>query len=87
MARSAEFLAANRAASNAYAIALSLDVFEPHYTPSPADDDGEPAYYTHPCRCSSQFVVTREQLEDGVEVVGCEGCSERCRVEYDVVEE
>lgn len=28
-----------------------------------------------------------EELEEGVEVVGCEGCSERCRVEYEVLEE
>ncbi|KPV71734.1 uncharacterized protein RHOBADRAFT_47438 [Rhodotorula graminis WP1] len=94
-------LAAGRATAHAFAVSLSLDLFDPHYhapaaaaTSSPASrdddddqDDDEPAYYTHPCRCSSQFRITREQLEEGVEVVTCEGCSERCRVEYDVVEE
>ncbi|GAA5856484.1 hypothetical protein JCM9279_005463 [Rhodotorula babjevae] len=92
-------LATGRATAHAFAVSLSLDLFDPHYDPpasaaasSPASRDereveDEPAYYTHPCRCSSQFRVTREQLEEGVEVVTCEGCSERCRVEYDVVEE
>ncbi|GAA5859866.1 hypothetical protein JCM8547_004363 [Rhodosporidiobolus lusitaniae] len=91
----AAYLAATRAARNssAYAVSLSLDIFEPHYPPSspslssPSPPDDEPAYYTHPCRCSSQFRITREELESGVEVVGCEGCSERCRVEYEVVVE
>ncbi|GAA5912812.1 hypothetical protein JCM8208_006434 [Rhodotorula glutinis] len=92
-------LAAGRATAHAFAVSLSLDLFDPHYlAPAAAaashtascdgdEDEDEPAYYTHPCRCSSQFRVTREQLEEGVEVVTCEGCSERCRVEYDVVEE
>jgi hypothetical protein len=30
-------------------------------------------------------VITEGQLERGVEVVQCDGCSERCRVEYEVV--
>ncbi|BGP49164.1 Diphthamide biosynthesis protein 4 [Rhodotorula kratochvilovae] len=94
-ARAAQ-LATTRGAANAFAVSLSLDLFEPHYLPpGPSDahdhvEDGEeddPAYYTHPCRCSSQFKVTREQLEEGVEVITCEGCSERCRVEYEVIEE
>jgi len=94
-------VAAGRATAHAFAVSLSLDLFDPHYDPrasapaaasggasrSESEQEDEPAYYTHPCRCSSQFRVTREQLEEGVEVVTCEGCSERCRVEYDVVEE
>ncbi|GJN91387.1 hypothetical protein Rhopal_004408-T1 [Rhodotorula paludigena] len=90
----AAHLAASRASSNAFAVSLSLDLFEPHYATledqegsEGGEDEDEPAYYTHPCRCSSQFRISREQLENGVEVVTCEGCSERCRVEYDVVEE
>lgn len=47
----------------------------------------EPLYYTHPCRCSSQFTITRADLEEGVEVVGCEGCGEWVRVGYEVVSE
>ncbi|GAA5939003.1 hypothetical protein JCM10213_006001 [Rhodosporidiobolus nylandii] len=90
----AAYLAAQRAppSSNpsAFALSLSLDLFDAHYAPSSQgeeDEEEEPAWYTHPCRCSSQFRITREQLEEGVEVVTCEGCSERCRVEYEVVEE
>ncbi|GAA6002838.1 uncharacterized protein JCM10292_001329 [Rhodotorula paludigena] len=90
----AAHLAASRASVNAFAVSLSLDLFEPHFAPlkeqagsEGGEDEDEPAYYTHPCRCSSQFRISRGQLEDGVEVVTCEGCSERCRVEYDVVEE
>ncbi|BGP25535.1 Diphthamide biosynthesis protein 4 [Rhodotorula toruloides] len=91
-----EYLTASRATSNACAVSLSLDLFDPHYSPPSTTsqsalvvtaDAGEPVYYSHPCRCSSHFLITREQLEEGVEVVGCEGCSERCRVEYEVVEE
>jgi hypothetical protein len=58
-----------------------------------ADDSGaetdacaEPTYYTLPCRCSSRFVITLEDLEEGVDVVGCEGCGEWVRVGYQVVE-
>ncbi|GAA5963132.1 hypothetical protein JCM21900_000219 [Sporobolomyces salmonicolor] len=86
-------LAASRPQAHAYAVSLSLDLFEPHFVsstsafPSGTADDSEPEFYTHTCRCSSQFKITREQLEAGVEVVGCEGCSERCRVEYEVVED
>jgi diphthamide biosynthesis protein 4 len=50
-------------------------------------DEAEPSYYTHPCRCSGEFVITHQDLEDGVEVVGCEGCGEWVRVGYEVIEE
>jgi diphthamide biosynthesis protein 4 len=49
--------------------------------------DDEPIYYTHPCRCSSEFVITYQDLEDGIEVVGCGGCGEWVRVGYEVVDE
>ena len=83
-----------------FAASISLDLFTPHFdqppSPHPArpaqsheqdDDDPEPTYYTHPCRCSGTFVVTTAQLEQGVELVQCDGCTERCKVEYEVVEE
>lgn len=78
-----------RGTSHAFAVSYSLDAFEAHYDAEEATgaDEDDPAYYTHPCRCSSEFRISREQLEDGVEVVTCDGCSERCRVEYEVVEE
>ncbi|GAA5993348.1 hypothetical protein JCM10908_001442 [Rhodotorula pacifica] len=85
------WISRQRAGASAFAVSYSLDAFDAHYADSEKVSDGglvdEPAFYTHPCRCSSQFRITRQQLEDGIEIVTCEGCSERCRVEYDVVEE
>ncbi|WWC97583.1 hypothetical protein V866_004467 [Kwoniella sp. B9012] len=76
---------------------ISLDEFTPHYTCQnnhnqdedevEDEDDQQPEYFTYPCRCSSEFKITLEQLEDNVEVVGCEGCGEWIRVGYEVVEE
>ena len=68
--------------STAFSIDLSL--FSAHFaeeTTGKAEDDGA-LYYTYPCRCSGTYIVTRNQLEDGVEILNCDGCSERCRVEY-----
>lgn len=50
-------------------------------------DAEEPIFYTHPCRCSSDFVITYQDLEDGIEVVGCGGCGEWVRVCYETVDE
>lgn len=50
------------------------------------EDEDEPAYYTHPCRCSGEFVITRQDLEDGIEVIGCGGCGEWVGVGYEVIE-
>jgi hypothetical protein len=50
-------------------------------------DDANGAYYTHPCRCSGTFVITESQLEEGVDIVGCEGCGEWVGVGYEVVED
>ncbi|GAA5989722.1 hypothetical protein JCM11641_002182 [Rhodosporidiobolus odoratus] len=88
MARSAYLsrLKATAPPPQAFALSLSLDAFDPHPPPSP-EEDPDSSYWTHPCRCSSEFKITRQELEDGIEVVGCQGCSERCRVEYEVVEE
>lgn len=66
---------------------LSTEAGYGAYTDIDGDADNEPIYYTHPCRCSSQFVITLEDLEEGVEVVGCEGCGEWVRVGYEVLEE
>jgi hypothetical protein len=83
-----------------FAASISLDLFTPHFgqlppphpqVPSSLDeqdeDDPEPTYYTHPCRCSGTFIITTAQLEQGVELIQCDGCTERCRVEYEVLEE
>ena len=85
------WVVAQRATAQSFAVSHSLDAFEAHYqdyhTSERQELLDEPAYYTHPCRCSSEFRITREQLEAGMEIVTCDGCSERCRVEYEVVEE
>ncbi|TPX64245.1 hypothetical protein CcCBS67573_g08459 [Chytriomyces confervae] len=39
------------------------------------------------CRCSGRYVVSEQDLEDGVEVVSCTTCSLRIRVLYSVVDE
>ncbi|WWC57564.1 uncharacterized protein I303_100096 [Kwoniella dejecticola CBS 10117] len=49
------------------------------------EEEGEAQWYTYPCRCSGQFKITVEQLEQNVEVVGCEWCGEWIRVGYEVV--
>lgn len=46
-----------------------------------------PTHYTHPCRCSGTFKITTDQLERGEELIQCDGCSERCRVEYEVLDD
>ncbi|KDE04461.1 hypothetical protein MVLG_05109 [Microbotryum lychnidis-dioicae p1A1 Lamole] len=79
--------------SFAYAVSIDLSLFTPHYSeanspePKPVFEDSPmPMAYTHPCRCSAEFRIALEQLEQGVQIVQCEGCSERCKVEYFVVE-
>lgn len=71
------------------ALVLDLSDFEPVFSsPSAAEDDeARPMHYEHPCRCSGTFIVREEDLEAGIEVFQCDGCTERCRVEYEVVEE
>ncbi|KAI8375823.1 DNAJ heat shock N-terminal domain-containing protein [Blakeslea trispora] len=39
------------------------------------------------CRCSGDYLVTEDELEEGIDVVGCNNCSLRIRVLYDVVDE
>ena len=51
------------------------------------EEDPEPDYYSHPCRCSSEFIITYQDLLDGVDVVGCGGCGEWVRVGYEAVDE
>lgn len=42
--------------------------------------------YSTPCRCGGRYVMTEEDLEYGADTVGCDNCSLRIRVLYDVVE-
>ncbi|KAL6056077.1 DnaJ subfamily C member 21 [Balamuthia mandrillaris] len=43
------------------------------------EEDGS---YRWPCRCGRAFVITESQLEEGVDVVLCGGCSFAIRVHY-----
>ncbi|KAI5450258.1 hypothetical protein NCC49_003275 [Naganishia albida] len=75
---------------------ISLEEFTFHPSPSSAtrealdDDDDHGAregegYYAHPCRCSGQYRISVRELEEGVDIVGCEGCGEWVGVGYEVV--
>lgn len=72
---------------------ISLEDFDLHYAPAAdlsgeeEEEDIEPTHYTHPCRCGGVFLVRTEDLERGVDVVGCEGCGDWVGVGYDVVED
>ncbi|CAG8483765.1 6301_t:CDS:2 [Ambispora gerdemannii] len=43
--------------------------------------------YTLECRCSSHYIITEEDLENGIDIVACGGCSLRVRVLYDVADD
>ncbi|KAI8979275.1 hypothetical protein BDF20DRAFT_492922 [Mycotypha africana] len=49
--------------------------------------DEEDGSYSFLCRCSGYYFITEEMLEKGVDIVGCNNCSLRIRVLYDVVED
>ncbi|KAL8283704.1 hypothetical protein RQP46_005499 [Phenoliferia psychrophenolica] len=51
-----------------YALSVDLGLFTPQALPG-SDEDDDPDFYSYECRCSGQYVVIREQLEKGVEVV------------------
>lgn len=58
---------------------LSLDDFEYHESAVPET----PAYYTHPCRCSHELLITEDDLESGHDLIDCVGCGERVGVRYE----
>ncbi|CAK9779846.1 DnaJ-domain-containing protein [Cutaneotrichosporon oleaginosum] len=60
---------------------VSLEAFTAH----PSAE--EPERFTLECRCGQEYVVTVDELEAGVDVVGCPGCGEYVGVDYEVVEE
>ncbi|CAG8439014.1 5774_t:CDS:2 [Ambispora leptoticha] len=49
--------------------------------------DKETFTYTLECRCSGQYIITEEDLENEIDIVACGGCSLRVRVLYDVVDD
>ncbi|CED82221.1 Molecular chaperone (DnaJ superfamily) [Phaffia rhodozyma] len=79
---------------------ISLSLFTSHYsaredgtdgTTEQDDDDedddeeDEPVYYTYPCRCSALFVIRTVDLEQGVDVIGCDGCGDWIGVGYETI--
>ena len=77
-------------AAPSYNLSLDLSEFTPVFAPGvapEADPEALPVQYEHACRCSSLFVITEAELEAGVELIQCQGCTERCKVEYEVMYE
>ncbi|KAJ3369830.1 Diphthamide biosynthesis protein 4 [Allomyces arbusculus] len=68
---------------------VDLDDMVPHYAPGVDEDndDEDPSSWTHACRCGGEFSVTVEDLDQGVSVVQCSGCTLRCRIVYYTVDE
>ena len=54
---------------------ISLDEFN-------EEDDGQ--LYTYNCRCGEYYKITIDDLEQGLEIYYCSGCSESLRVLYEV---
>lgn len=51
-------------------------------------NDGEATFrWMHPCRCGSLFIITEQELEEGVHYIGCGGCSEVVWVGYEAVDD
>lgn len=38
-------------------------------------EDTDGGTYSYECRCGESYVATREELRQGLDVVGCMGCS------------
>lgn len=71
------------------ALTVDLDDCTPVYDSHGHDDKQDllPVYYTYHCRCSDMFIFNSAQLENGIDIAQCNGCTERCRVEYSMLEE
>ncbi|KAH7462443.1 hypothetical protein PRIC1_014897 [Phytophthora ramorum] len=52
----------------------------------PGDDDDE-VLFTHQCRCGDLYEITEDELQDGVDVVPCTGCSLHIRVLHAVTKQ
>ncbi|OBZ87076.1 protein DPH4 [Choanephora cucurbitarum] len=62
------------------AISAEVDLDEMEYTE-------EEKTFSLVCRCSGEYLITEDELEEGIDVIGCNNCSLRIRVLYDVVDE
>ncbi|KAI9019233.1 DNAJ heat shock N-terminal domain-containing protein [Phycomyces nitens] len=49
--------------------------------------DEESCTFSMECRCSGIYAIKEDEMELGIDVVGCDLCSLRIRVLYDAVEE
>ncbi|KAI9612603.1 hypothetical protein H4Q26_007760 [Puccinia striiformis f. sp. tritici PST-130] len=38
--------------------------------------------FVFPCRCGGQFLISEDQMEADIEIIGCDGCSLTVKVEY-----
>lgn len=43
--------------------------------------------WVYPCRCGSLFVITEDELGEGIHYIGCTGCSEVVWVGYEAVDD
>ncbi|KAL3670051.1 hypothetical protein V7S43_005421 [Phytophthora oleae] len=43
-------------------------------------DDEDEVLYTHQCRCGDLYEITEDEVQEGVDVVPCTGCSLHIRV-------
>ncbi|EIM19971.1 DnaJ-domain-containing protein [Wallemia mellicola CBS 633.66] len=57
---------------------VSLDQFD-------VSEDEET--FSLPCRCGNEYIVTADDLESGLELLSCTGCTERVHVLYEMVVE
>ncbi|KAI9505511.1 hypothetical protein GGI25_000986 [Coemansia spiralis] len=51
------------------------------------DFDEEIRVFSFPCRCSSQYEISEDDLDEGREIAPCSGCSLKIKVLYDVAED
>ncbi|ORX48568.1 DnaJ-domain-containing protein [Hesseltinella vesiculosa] len=49
--------------------------------------DEDLASFSLVCRCSGVYVISEKDMELGMDTVGCDNCSLRIRVLYDIVDE
>lgn len=50
-------------------------------------EGGGNGVYGYPCRCGDDITISEDELERGVEIVECTGCSLRAKIVYFVVED
>ncbi|KAK4054303.1 hypothetical protein OIO90_003536 [Microbotryomycetes sp. JL221] len=77
--------AVHRASTVSVGLTVDLEDMTPMYD---KPDDEYPTSYQHACRCGSLYLITDQQLQQTTDsniVVQCQGCTERCCIEFQVV--